>query len=175
MEEPVTIVDRDVLKILSADTRMDILKILSEGGRTPSFISKKLNKTDATIVEHLNALVKAGLVKKIEQPGRKWVFYTLTEKGQGIVSSKSRRLIIVLSASLVGLVVGSTGVINNIFPSYTGTAFSRTLPAAETQVSTATGTALAQASPILFYGSIALTMLSLVGITYFFYRRYHEQ
>src|SRR3972149_8464836 len=102
MEEPVTIVDRDVLKVLSVDTRMDIIKLLSEGGRTPSFMSKKLNKSDATVVEHLNALVKAGLVKKVEQPGKKWVFYTLTDRGYGIIKSKSRRLVIILGTSLIG-------------------------------------------------------------------------
>jgi len=106
MEEPVTIVDREVLKVLSADTRMDILKILSEGSRTPSDIGKKLEKSDATIVEHLNTMVKAGLVKKIEQPGKKWVFYTLTERGRGIVSSKSRRLIVILSTSILAFAGG---------------------------------------------------------------------
>jgi len=91
MEEPVTIIDRDVLKVLSVDTRMDILKELSAGDRTPSDLGKKLSKSDATIVEHLDVLCKHGLVKRIEQPGKKWVFYTLTERGYGIVSSKSRR------------------------------------------------------------------------------------
>ena len=41
-DEPVTIVDRDVLKVLSADTRMDILKALSEGKRMPSYMARKL-------------------------------------------------------------------------------------------------------------------------------------
>lgn len=65
-DEPVTIVDREVLKVLSTDTRMDILKMLSKGDRTPSFIGKKLGKTSSTIVEHLDILVKVGLVKKLE-------------------------------------------------------------------------------------------------------------
>jgi len=107
MEEPVTIIDRDVLKVLSVDTRMDIIKILSEGARTPSDISKKLGKSDATIVEHLDAMVKVGIVKRVEQPGKKWVFYTLTERGKGIISSKSRRLIIILSISLLALLGGA--------------------------------------------------------------------
>lgn len=106
MEEPVTIVDRDVLKVLSVDTRMDILKELSEGARTPSHLSKRLEKSDATIVEHLDILVKSGLVKRIEQPGRKWIFYTLTNRGIGIVSSKSKRLIIILSTSVLALIGG---------------------------------------------------------------------
>jgi DNA-binding transcriptional ArsR family regulator len=103
MEEPVTIVDRDVLKVLAVETRMDIIKELSQGSRTPSDLSKKLNKSNATIVEHLDALCKSGLVNKLEQPGKKWVFYTLTDRGKGIVSSKSRRLIIILSTSVLAI------------------------------------------------------------------------
>ena len=91
MEEPVTIVDRDTLKVMSVDTRIDILKELSNGDRTPSDLGKRLKKSDSTIVEHLNGLIKVGLVKRIEHPGKKWVFYTLTERGKGILSSKSRR------------------------------------------------------------------------------------
>jgi len=105
-EEPVTIVDRDVLKVLSADTRMDILKELGEGSRTPSDLSKRLNKSNATIVEHLEVMRRTGLVKRIEQPGKKWIFYTLTERGKGIVSSKSRRLVIILSVSILMMIGG---------------------------------------------------------------------
>lgn len=103
MEEPVTIVDRDTLKVMSVDTRIDIMKELSQGERTPSDLGKRLRKSDATIIEHLNGLIKAGLVKKIEHPGKKWVFYTLTERGRGILSSKSRRLIIVVATSILAL------------------------------------------------------------------------
>src|SRR4030042_3502479 len=105
MEEPVTIIDRDTLKVLSVDTRMDIIKELSQGERTPSDLGKRLNKNDSTIVEHLNGMIKVGLVKKIEHPRKKWIFYTLTEKGRGVISSRSRRLIIILSSSLVGFVL----------------------------------------------------------------------
>jgi len=106
MEEPVTIIDRDVLKVLSVDTRMDILKELSDGDRTPSDLGKRLSKSDSTIVEHLNVLCKHGLVKRIEQPGKKWVFYTLTERGYGVVSSKSRRLVIILGTSVLAFFGG---------------------------------------------------------------------
>ena len=106
MEETVTIVDRDILKVLAVDTRMDILKELFHGSRTPSDLSKMLKKSDSTIVEHLDTLIKAGLVKKIEQPGRKWIFYTLTDRGYGILSSKSRKLVIILVTSLISITGG---------------------------------------------------------------------
>lgn len=166
MEEPVTIIDRDVLKVISVDTRMDILKILSEGERNPSFISKKLHKSDATIIEHLEALQRAGLVKKVETPGRKWVFYTLTERGKGIISSKGRRLVIILGISILALFGG----IANLFIS-TQFASQNLAEKAATSVSqnlTATAPTIAsspiQSVPIL---SIILFTLFFVGIAYY--------
>jgi len=113
-DEPVTIVDRDVLKVISADTRMDILKELGDGARNPSFLSKKFNKSNATIVEHLHTMEKHGLVKRVEQPGKKFVFYTLTSRGQGIISSKSRKLVIILSVSVL-LMFGGVFSLGNYF------------------------------------------------------------
>ncbi len=109
MEEEIT-AGRDMLKILSVDTRMNIIKLLSEGDRTPSFIGQKLNKSESTIVEHLDILVKADLVKKTEQPGKKWVFYSLTETGKRIVSKPipfgKTKLVIILVSTLVIFAAG---------------------------------------------------------------------
>ncbi|MCX6820930.1 MAG: beta-propeller domain-containing protein [Candidatus Aenigmarchaeota archaeon] len=107
-DEPVTIVDRDVLKVLSADTRVDILKALSEGKRMPSWVARKLGKSDATIVEHLKALEKAGLVHKTSAPGKRWVFYSLTDKGEGMVGRGNRRLVIVIALSILVVFAGAS-------------------------------------------------------------------
>jgi DNA-binding transcriptional ArsR family regulator len=114
-DEPVTIIDREVLKVLSVDTRMDIIKLLSEGGRTPSFVAQKLKKSDATIVEHLHAMSEAGLVKKTMAPGKKWVFYSLTERGRGIVSSRSRRLVIILATSAIAFFGGLASLFGFVY------------------------------------------------------------
>jgi DNA-binding transcriptional ArsR family regulator len=164
MEEPVTIVDREVLKVLAVDTRMDILKILSEGSRTPSDLSKKLNKSDATIVEHLDVLCKAGLVKKVEQPGKKWVFYTLTEKGKGIVSSKSRRLIIILATSTLALIGGFVSFIRYFTQfSYYAEMRAPALQAGEAiPIST---------QPFFLYLSILLFAVALLGFIFYLYKK----
>lgn len=107
-DEPVTIVDREVLKVLSADTRMDILKALAEGRRMPSYVARKLGKSDATIVEHLKAMERAGLVQKTSAPGKKWVFYSLTERGEGIIGGKNRRLVIVIALSILVVFAGAS-------------------------------------------------------------------
>lgn len=160
MEEPVTIVDRDVLKALAVETRMDILKELSQGGRTPSDLGKKLGKSNATIVEHLDSLVKVGLVKRIEQPGKKWVFYTLTEKGVGIVSSKSKRLVILLTTSLLAL----GGSIASF-------AYHKTQPlfyAKEAQLVAGEKIVVTQ---LFLYLSIILFILALGGIGFYIYKK----
>ncbi|MBI2543357.1 MAG: winged helix-turn-helix transcriptional regulator [Candidatus Aenigmarchaeota archaeon] len=172
MEEPVTIVDREVLKVLSADTRMDILKELSQGDRTPSDLGKRLKKSDATVVEHLEVLIKAGLVKKIEQPGKKWIFYTLTERGEGIVSSKSRRLVIILGTSLLSGAIG-LGAFGKYALDQSMFYGAQSMTAAEkiafpaTQV---TGIVTAQA-PWLFYASIIFTIIAVAGISFYFYQK----
>jgi len=164
MEEPVTIVDRDVLKVLSVETRMDILKELSQGSRTPSDLSKRLGKSGATIVEHLDNMAKVGLVKKIEQPGKKWVFYTLTERGYGIVSSKSRRLVIILATSLLSLAGGFVSLMKYSSQfGYFGEKMAA--PVAErgfTQV------AQVPQSHVFLYLSIALFTISLAGMGIYF-------
>jgi len=174
MEEPVTIIDRDVLKVISVDTRMDILKILAEGERNPSFISKKLHKSDATIIEHLETLQKAGLVKKIETPGKKWVFYTLTERGKGIISSKGRRLVIVLGISLLAL----GGGILNLFMSsqfaqtrfLTQTLGEKAAAPAVQNASTVAQTAASAAQPFPLL-SLLLFAIFFIGIVYYLRKR----
>lgn len=174
-DEPVTIVDREVLKVLSADTRMDILKILSDGGRTPSFVAKKLKKSDATIIEHLQALAKVGLVKKTVSPGKKWVFYSLTEHGRGIVSSKSRRLVIVLATSLVGMALGIGSFVGHLYTFGKFGAPQAMLGEAE-RAAPAMGitdtlyTTLVQ-QPILLYTSIILLAISIAGLGFYFYKK----
>lgn len=107
MEEP-TVVDHKTLKALAADTRMGIIRELSRGSLTPSDLGKRLKKSDATIVEHLGKLQDSGLVNRVEEPGKKWVFYSLTNKGSDLISNRSGRFVILMSLSLIALVVGGS-------------------------------------------------------------------
>lgn len=171
MEEPVTIIDRDVLKVISVDTRMDILKILAEGERNPSFISKQLHKSDATIIEHLEALRKADLVKKIETPGKKWVFYTLTERGHGIISSKNRRLVIILGISLLSLAGGIANLFSqNQFATQTFTE-KIAAPAVTGGAGNVTTNAASAVSTFPWI-SIALFIVFFLGAAYYLKKRY---
>ncbi len=184
-DEPVTIVDRDVLKVISAETRMDILKMLSEGGRTPSFVAKKLKKSDATIVEHLNKLEKVGLVKKLEVPGKKFIFYSLTERGTGIVSSKSRRLVIILATSLIVLMASFGTFAGHLymFDTFGARGFMATPQEAagiavnDSEKVSQPATVFENLSitftqqPVFLYASITLLAISLAGFGFYFYKK----
>ena len=69
-------------KLLDNPTRAGIMEELSSADRIPTDISAKLGKSKAAVVEHLAALSEAGLVERIATPGRKFVFYKLTQKGR---------------------------------------------------------------------------------------------
>ncbi|HKZ45118.1 MAG TPA: DUF2330 domain-containing protein [archaeon] len=131
MDDPETVIDHKMLKVLADDTRMGIVKELSRNPMTPSDLGRRLSKSNATIVEHLDKLRDSGLVKKIESPGRKWVFYELTDSGISIVSSKSRRIVIIFAVSFLALMlVGS--LLGSMFYQQAGTLISRA-PTAESQ------------------------------------------
>jgi DNA-binding transcriptional ArsR family regulator len=72
-------------KLLDNPTRAGIMGELSEADRIPTDISNKLGKSKASVVEHLSALMEAGLVERIATPGKKFVFYKLTQKGRQVL------------------------------------------------------------------------------------------
>jgi len=156
--------DEEVLKTLVSDTRREIIKNLSEVNRTPSDLSRMLNKSKSTIVEHLEKLIQAGLVEKIEKPGYKFVFYSLTRKGESYVSKKSQRLVIILSTVFLSLLGGVFSLVRYLSqPSY------RMIDIGEKILEgTASGGAAAdvmpKTSPWLLYLSIGLFTIALIGV-----------
>jgi len=94
-------IDRKTLKALSADTRIDILKSLKSRRKMPSELSKELSLAPSTVIEHLNKLEKANLVKR-EETGHKWIYYNLTDKGRSLVAPKYPvQFIIMLSLGII--------------------------------------------------------------------------
>jgi DNA-binding MarR family transcriptional regulator len=69
-------------QLLENQTRAGILEELSGADRIPTDLSNRLGKSKATIVEHLDALAAAGFVEKLATPGKKFVFYRLTQRGR---------------------------------------------------------------------------------------------
>ena len=92
--------DRDTFKVLSADTRVAILKRLSERKQTLSDIAEAFEMSPSTIKEHLDKLVSAGLIKRQERD-TKWKYYVLTDKGKQIIKPQETKVWILLATSLL--------------------------------------------------------------------------
>jgi len=101
--------DRQSLKVLASDTRVDILKVLGKRRMTLSELSKKFGMSVSTIKEHLDSLSGAGLVDKKDE-GRKWKYYELTGKGEGLVKPVQTQFYIVLGFSLLLLFSSVYGI-----------------------------------------------------------------
>jgi DNA-binding transcriptional ArsR family regulator len=98
--------DRDTFKALASDTRLDILRSLDGKKMSLKDISEvtKLNK--ATLHEHLTKLNEAGLVKRKEREGHKWVYYKLTWKGESLLHPENTKIVVLFSTTFVALWMG---------------------------------------------------------------------
>jgi len=104
MEDKITI-DRQTFKALAADSRIEILKFLDKRRHTQSELSVELRLSVPTVKEHLDALEKAGLVKKSEE-GYKWKYYALTEKAKCLLDPDRKKVWIMLVSLLVSAFAG---------------------------------------------------------------------
>jgi|Deesub1362A_J573_1020465.scaffolds.fasta_scaffold02028_4 DNA-binding transcriptional ArsR family regulator len=94
--------DVSEIKVLTSYTRIEILKKLSERNYTVSELSRILELSKPTILHHIRILENAGFVQRVDDE-RKWVYYTLTERGKIIL--RLRRIKLVLSFLLITLPV----------------------------------------------------------------------
>lgn len=113
MEEPKIVLDQATFKALAAGTRVKILKTLEQRRHTQSELSAVLSISVPTAKEHLAALESAGLVRRNEE-GRKWIYYSLTEKAKCVLDPERKRLWIVLGFFLAS-VAGTIITVRNYF------------------------------------------------------------
>lgn len=73
--------DRETMRALSAETRQQIIRMLSKRPYTASELAHSLNKHVTTVTQHLGILERSGVVRKKDRTN-KWVYYTLTDKGE---------------------------------------------------------------------------------------------
>lgn len=105
--------DKDTFKALAADTRIEILKRLSEHKLTLTDLSQGMRMRPSTIKEHLERLVGAGLIEQIESE-TKWKYYRLTPKGENILSPYETKVWILLSTSALTLLGAGMGLASKI-------------------------------------------------------------
>jgi len=100
------ILDKQTMKMLSVDTRKEIIKLLSERPYTASELAKILGKHITTVSEHLDMLERSDIARKKDND-HKWKYYTLTASGERLLKPNIYSWIIVLSLSFVCLLFGS--------------------------------------------------------------------
>ncbi len=100
------IIDRKTLFALASNTRIEILKKLKERRMTLAELSESLGMAKTTVKEHLDKLVEAELVRRVDE-GRKWIYYELTEKGRKILHPDNLTRIILLLSAVACTLLGS--------------------------------------------------------------------
>ena len=103
---PKVTLDRETFKALASDTRLGILRTLDGKKMGLKEISKATNLNKATLHEHLSKLHEAGLVKRKEREGHKWVYYKLTWKGESLLHPENTRIVVMFSVTFVALAAG---------------------------------------------------------------------
>ncbi len=101
MSEEITL-DKEVFKALAGDTRIAVVKALLERRKTQSELAKELGLAAPTIKDHVDILMKAGLVREIET-GHKWKYIELTVKGKSLLQPSDKRILVLLGTSLIGI------------------------------------------------------------------------
>ena len=97
--------DADTFRALASSTRLTVLKSLDERRKTLTELSRDLNLNKATVHEHMALLTAAGLVRKRDDEGRKWIYYELTWTGQRILHPEATttfNLLLGLSVAAAG-------------------------------------------------------------------------
>src|SRR3989338_10197142 len=110
------ILDKQTIKALGADARQDIMKMLTKRPYTASELAKMTRKHVTTVSEHLEVLEKSGLVKKKDSTN-KWVYYTLTDKGEHLFKPQFYSWVVVFSLSIVFIFVGMLRFFNGTLAS----------------------------------------------------------
>ena len=99
-------------KALASDTRLDILRALDGKKLSLKDLGKVTRLNKATLHEHLAKLNEAGLVKKKEREGHKWVYYKLTWKGEGLLHPENTRIVVMFGVTFVSLFFAIMLIVN---------------------------------------------------------------
>ena len=143
MEEKI-LIDKETLKAIAVDTRLNILKLLLKKKYTLSDIAGILGLGVSTIKEHLDILLKAGLIKK-EDTERKWKYYSLTFKGKRLIEPKEVKVLFAFITTLIAA-VGMTFVFAKKFLVKGAQTFAAEAPRALNVMEAAKGTVVEESA-----------------------------
>ncbi len=123
--------DQESFKALASDVRVGILKRLDVRRETVTDLSNLLSLSKPTLLEHLEKLQSAGLVKRVDE-GRKWIYYELSDKGRKILHPERVAITLVLGLTVALAAIGAFLVLSAGFGSLTAApAYNASAPAAQ--------------------------------------------
>src|SRR5437016_1087519 len=123
--------DQESFKALASDVRVGILKRLDTRRETVTDLSNLLSLSKPTLLEHLEKLQSAGLVKRVDE-GRKWIYYELSDKGRKILHPERVAITLVLGLAVALAAIGAFLVLSAGFGSLTAApAYNASAPAAQ--------------------------------------------
>ena len=102
---PSITLDQESFKALASGVRVEILKKLDDRRATVTDLSSLMELSKPTLLEHLEKLQTAGLVKRVDE-GRKWIYYELTGKGRKILHPEKVTIVVSLALSAALAAVG---------------------------------------------------------------------
>src|SRR5213594_2759344 len=98
--------DQESFKALASDVRVGILKRLDTRRETVTDLSNLLSLSKPTLLEHLEKLQSAGLVKRVDE-GRKWIYYELSDKGRKILHPERVAITLALGIAVALAAIGA--------------------------------------------------------------------
>jgi len=99
LEGPRVTLDQASFRALASEVRVEVLKKLDERRATVTDLANALELSKPTLLEHLEKLQAADLVKRIDE-GRKWIYYELTGKGRKILHPEKVTIVVSLCLSI---------------------------------------------------------------------------
>ncbi|QLH74770.1 MAG: winged helix-turn-helix transcriptional regulator [Methanomassiliicoccales archaeon] len=108
--------DKKALYALASDSRLEILKALTNERRTLAQLSEALNADKAGVLRHLKKLEEGGLVTRTEDHG--FIYYSLTWKARDLISPGENTKIIILISSVFVLLLATSLVLFAASSSY---------------------------------------------------------
>ena len=103
--------DAKTFQALASTTRLTVLRALDERRKTLTELARDMALNKATVHEHLQLLTAAGLVKKRDDEGRKWIYYELSWTGEKLLHPQETTTFNVLLGLSVAAAGGGVGML----------------------------------------------------------------
>ena len=98
MDSDKIILTKDIIRVLSSETRIKILKKVAERRMTISELSRDLNIAKSTVHEHLALLTAVDFIIPVSD-GHQWKYYEITSKGKSLLTPEGTITVTILLTS----------------------------------------------------------------------------